>query len=139
PRLTDLRTGRGADKVRVSGPGLVMGTPGYRSRETADGKPPREKTGWWGWAATMVFTATGRNPFGSGPLEAVLGRVAMGRADLDEVPPRFVPLLRACLEPKPERRPSGAMILQALVDIESGRVPELGGGASAQIPRADGA
>ena len=139
PMVIDFGIAQVADEVKVTATGLVMGTPGYLSPEIADGRPSSEKTDWWGWAATMVFAATGRNPFGSGPLEAVLGRVAMGRADLDEVPPRFVPLLRACLEPKPERRPSGAMILQALVDIESGRVPELGGGASAQIPRADGA
>ncbi len=137
PMVIDFGIAQVADEVKVTATGLVMGTPGYLSPEIADGKASSEKTDWWGWAATMVFAATGRNPFGSGPLEAVLGRVAMGRADLDDVPPRFVPLLRACLEPKPERRPSGAMILQALVDIESGRVPELGGGTSAQIPRAD--
>ncbi|SMY11692.1 serine/threonine-protein kinase [Brevibacterium jeotgali] len=138
PMVIDFGIAQVADEVKVTATGLVMGTPGYLSPEIADGKPSSEKTDWWGWAATMVFAATGRNPFGSGPLEAVLGRVAMGRADLEDVPARFVPLLRACLEPKPERRPSGAMILQALVDIESGRVPELGGGTSAQIPRADG-
>ena len=137
PMVIDFGIAQVADEVKVTATGLVMGTPGYLSPEIADGKPSSEKTDWWGWAATMAFAATGRNPFGSGPLEAVLGRVAMGRADLDDVPPRFVPLLRACLEPKPERRPSGAMILQALVDIESGHVPALGGGTSAQIPRAD--
>lgn len=137
PMVIDFGIAQVADEVKVTATGLVMGTPGYLSPEIADGKPSSEKTDWWGWAATMVFAATGRNPFGSGPLEAVLGRVAMGKADLEDVPPRFVPLLRACLEPKPERRPSGAMILQALVDIESGRVPELGGSTHTQIPRAD--
>ena len=34
-------------------------------------------------------------------------RVAMGRANLEGAPALFVPLLRACLDPKPERRPSG--------------------------------
>ena len=136
PMVIDFGIAQVADEVKVTATGLVMGTPGYLSPEIADGKPSSEKTDWWGWAATMVFAATGRNPFGSGPLEAVLGRVAMGKADLDGVPQRFVPLLRACLEPKPERRPSGAMILQALVDIESGRVPELGGATRTQIPQA---
>ena len=50
--------------------GLVMGTPGYLSPEIADGKSSSEKTDWWGWAATMAFAATGRNPYGAGPLEA---------------------------------------------------------------------
>ncbi len=135
PMVIDFGIAQVADEVKVTATGLVMGTPGYLSPEIADGKASSEKTDWWGWAATMVFAATGRNPYGSGPLEAVLGRVAMGKVDLEDVPARFVPLLRACLEPKPERRPSGAMILQALVDIESGRVPELGGSARTQIPQ----
>src|SRR5699024_1204993 len=45
-------------------------------------------------------------------------------------PRNFVPLIGACLDPKPERRPSGQMILDALVDIESGRMPQLGAGSN---------
>lgn len=130
PMVIDFGIAQVADEVRVTATGLVMGTPGYLSPEIADGKTSSEKTDWWGWAATMAFAATGRNPYGSGPLEAVLGRVAMGKFDLDGAPRNFVPLLKACLDPKPERRPSGQMILDALVDIESGRPPQLGAGSA---------
>ncbi|WP_350271504.1 protein kinase [Brevibacterium sp. CBA3109] len=131
PMVIDFGIAQVADEVRVTATGLVMGTPGYLSPEIADGKTSSEKTDWWGWAATMAYAATGRNPYGSGPLEAVLGRVAMGKYDLDNAPRNFVPLLSACLDPKPERRPSGQMILDALVDIESGREPQLGSGPAA--------
>lgn len=131
PMVIDFGIAQVADEVRVTATGLVMGTPGYLSPEIADGKTSSEKTDWWGWAATMAFAATGRNPYGSGPLEAVLGRVAMGKFDLDGAPRNFVPLLKAALDPKPERRPSGQMILDALVDIESGRMPQLGSGSAA--------
>ncbi|SDS14573.1 Protein kinase domain-containing protein [Brevibacterium siliguriense] len=130
PMVIDFGIAQVADEVRVTATGLVMGTPGYLSPEIADGKTSSEKTDWWGWAATMAFAATGRNPYGSGPLEAVLGRVAMGKFDLDGAPKNFAPLIAACLDPKPERRPSGQMILDALVDIESGRPPQLGSGPS---------
>ena len=130
PMVIDFGIAQVADEVRVTATGLVMGTPGYLSPEIADGKNSSEKTDWWGWAATMAFAATGRNPYGTGPLEAVLGRVAMGKFDLDGAPRNFVPLIGACLDPKPERRPSGQMILDALVDIESGRMPQLGSGPS---------
>lgn len=130
PMVIDFGIAQVADEVRVTATGLVMGTPGYLSPEIADGKSSSEKTDWWGWAATMAFAATGRNPYGSGPLEAVLGRVAMGKFDLDGAPKNFGPLIAACLDPKPERRPSGQMILDALVDIESGRPPQLGSGPS---------
>lgn len=131
PMVIDFGISQVADEVRVTATGLVMGTPGYLSPEIADGKTSSEKTDWWGWAATMAYAATGRNPYGSGPLEAVLGRVAMGKFDLDNAPRNFIPLIAACLDPKPERRPSGQMILDALVDIESGREPQLGSGPAA--------
>ncbi|WP_344332637.1 serine/threonine-protein kinase, partial [Brevibacterium marinum] len=131
PMVIDFGIAQVADEVRVTATGLVMGTPGYLSPEIADGRTSSEKTDWWGWAATMAYAATGRNPYGSGPLEAVLGRVAMGKFNLDDAPRNFVTLLSACLDPKPERRPSGQMILDALVDIESGRMPQLGSGPAA--------
>lgn len=135
PMVIDFGIAQVADEVRVTATGLVMGTPGYLSPEIADGKSSSEKTDWWGWAATMAFAATGRNPYGAGPLEAVLGRVALGKFDLADTPRNFVPLLKACLDPKPERRPSGQMILDALVDIESGRMPQLGSGSAAGVQR----
>ncbi|KZE23379.1 MULTISPECIES: serine/threonine-protein kinase [Brevibacterium] len=135
PMVIDFGIAQVADEVRVTATGLVMGTPGYLSPEIADGKSSSEKTDWWGWAATMAFAATGRNPYGAGPLEAVLGRVALGKFDLADTPRNFVPLLKACLDPKPERRPSGQMILDALVDIESGRMPQLGSGSGPGVQR----
>lgn len=126
PMVIDFGIAQAADEIKVTATGLVMGTPGYLSPEIVDGKTANEKSDWWGWAATMAYAATGRNAFGSGPLEAVIGRVATGRANLDGAPERFVPLLRACLDPKPERRPSGPMILEALVEIEENRMPSLG-------------
>lgn len=126
PMVIDFGIAQAADEVKVTVTGLVMGTPGYLSPEIVDGGQSDEKTDWWGWAATMAFAATGHNPFGSGSIEAVIARVASGRANLDGAPARFVPLLRACLDPKPDRRPTGPMILDALVEIESGAMPSLG-------------
>ncbi|WGW12572.1 protein kinase [Saxibacter everestensis] len=125
PVVIDFGIAQVADEVQVTATGLVMGTPGYLSPEVAEGDPATAATDWWGWAATMAFAATGANPFGSGPLEAVLGRVQRGSADVADVPENFGYLLKACLHPDPERRPSGDEILDALVDIESGELPRL--------------
>src|SRR5699024_8764694 len=125
PMVIDFGIAQVADEVRVTATGLVMGTPGYLSPEIADGKNSSEKTDWWGWAATMAFAATGRNPYGTGPLEAVLGRGAMGKFDLDGAPRHFVPLIGSCLAPKPERRSSRKIIPAAVVNIEAGRTPQV--------------
>lgn len=134
PMVIDFGIAQAADEVKVTVTGLVMGTPGYLSPEIVDGGASSEKTDWWGWAATMAFAATGRNPYGSGGIEAVIARVASGRANLEGAPERFQPLLRACLDPKPERRPSGSMILDALVEIEAGHMPSLGSATPVPLP-----
>ncbi|MCI2264568.1 serine/threonine-protein kinase [Sediminivirga luteola] len=130
PMVIDFGIAQAADEVKVTATGLVMGTPGYLSPEIAEGERATEATDWWGWGATMAFAASGTNPFGGGPLEAILGRVARGKANLEGVPQRFVPLIEACLSPAPQDRPDGDAILGALVDIESGRYPRLPGVAT---------
>ncbi len=57
------------------------------------------------WAATVVFAATGRPPFGTGPAMAIMDRVRRGEHDLSAVPPALLPLVRACLAPDPADRP----------------------------------
>ncbi|NYI65958.1 serine/threonine-protein kinase [Spelaeicoccus albus] len=125
PVVIDFGIAQAADDVQITATGLVMGTPGYLSPEVAAGNPSTPATDWWGWGAVMAFAATGRNPFGSGPIEAILGRVQGGDPDLEGAPERFRGLLRACLDPEPARRPNGDAILGGLVDIESGRMPDL--------------
>lgn len=126
PVVIDFGIAQAADEVTVTVTGLVMGTPGYLSPEVVEGGDSDAATDWWGWGATMAYAATGRNPFGGGGIDAVIARVATGRADLSDCPERFVPVIRAALEPKPEDRPSAEELLGALVDIEEGRMPTLG-------------
>ena len=94
--------------------GLVMGTPGYLAPEIVEGAEVSEATDWWGWAATLAFAATGRPPFGRGPMEAVLARVARGESDLHDTDPDLRPLLRAALDPHPDNRPSSTEVVEAL-------------------------
>ena len=78
PVVIDFGIAHVADDVRLTMTGLVMGTPGYLAPELVEGRPVTEATDWWGWAATLAFAASGRAPFGKGPLEAVLDRVRRG-------------------------------------------------------------
>ena len=134
PMVIDFGIAQAADEVKVTVTGLVMGTPGYLSPEIVDGKPSSEKTDWWGWGATVAFAATGRNPYGTGSIETVIARVATGKANLEGCPERFKPLIMACLDPNPDRRPSGPQILEALTEIEAGQMPSLG--RAPQVPPA---
>lgn len=114
PVLIDFGIAHVADESRLTQTGLVMGTPGYLSPEIVNGAEVSPATDWWGWAATLAFAASGRSPFGSGPMPAILDRVARGQADLRGVDPRIRPLLAAALSPDPKYRPSYDDVLAEL-------------------------
>jgi serine/threonine protein kinase len=114
PVVIDFGIAHVADDVRLTSTGLVMGTPGYLSPEVIEGDRVSEATDWWGWAATLAFAASGRPPFGRGPMDVVIDRVRRGQCDLDGVDERLRPLLLAALAVEPSRRPGTQDVLDAL-------------------------
>nr|WP_218880655.1 serine/threonine-protein kinase [Kineosphaera limosa] len=114
PVVIDFGIAHVADEARLTNTGLIMGTPGYLAPELLDGHPVDDSTDWWAWAATLLFAATGRPPFGTGRLDAVLHRVHRGEADLRGVPERLRPVLLAGLRPEAHARPRQEEILAAL-------------------------
>lgn len=121
PVVIDFGIAHVAESSRMTMTGLVMGTPGYLSPELVEGGEVTPATDWWGWAATLVFAATGRAPFGRGGMEAVLARVFRGDADLRDVDPQLAPLLHACFTPDASRRPDADEVLAALDAWANGR------------------
>lgn len=118
PVVIDFGIAHVADDIRLTSTGLVMGTPGYLSPELIDGESVDEATDWWGWAATMAFAATGRPPFGRGPLEVVLDRVRRGVADVQGAPAVLVPVLLAALSVDPRQRPAPGALRRAVEQLE---------------------
>jgi len=114
PVVIDFGIAHVADDIRLTMTGLVMGTPGYLSPEIVEGSPVSTATDWWGWAATLAFAASGRPPFGRGPMDAVLTRVTSGEPDLGGVDKRIAPLLYAALAPVPQDRPHQREVVAAL-------------------------
>lgn len=124
--LIDFGIAHAVDDIRLTMTGLVMGTPGYLAPEIVEGADVSEATDWWGWAATLAFAATGQPPYGRGPMEAVLARVARGEADLRGTDPDLQPLLRAALNPDPDARPSNAEVVEALRRYAAGEAIDEG-------------
>ena len=114
PVVIDFGIAHVTDDIRLTMTGLVMGTPGYLSPEVVEGDPVSTATDWWGWAATLAYAASGRPPFGRGPMDAVLSRVTSGEPDLRGVDPRIAPLLYAALAPVPGDRPHQREVVAAL-------------------------
>jgi predicted Ser/Thr protein kinase len=136
PVVIDFGIAHVADDVRLTTVGLVMGTPGYLSPEVVDGQAVTTATDWWGWAATLAFAASGRPPFGRGPMDVVIDRVRRGDTDLEGVDPRLRPLLSAALSVVPDERPGAHEVLAGLERYAAGgdTTAVLRPGAEATLP-----
>ena len=114
PVLIDFGLARLAEDPRLTMTGWLLGTPGYLAPEILYGDDATTASDVHSWAATVVFAATGRPPFGRGPAMAIMDRVRRGEHDLSAVPSDLLPIVRACLSPDPADRPSTASLLETL-------------------------
>ena len=105
PVLIDFGLARLADDPRLTHTGWLLGTPGYLAPEILYGDEATPASDVHAWAATVVYAATGRPPYGKGPAMAIMDRVRRGDHELSAVPEQVVGLLRACLAPEPLERP----------------------------------
>ena len=105
PVLIDFGLARVAEDPRLTQTGWLLGTPGYLAPEILYGDDPRPASDVHAWAATAVFAATGRPPYGKGPAMAIMDRVRRGEHDLSGIAD---PLRHCCarLSPDPLERPS---------------------------------
>ncbi len=123
PILIDFGIAHVTDESRITHTGLVMGTPGYLSPEIIGGDPVTAATDWWGWGATLAYAATGRPPFGTGPIEVVLDRVRRGAADVSGVDAGLRATLTAALSVDPRRRPRPDRLVAGLAATAPVRNP----------------
>jgi predicted Ser/Thr protein kinase len=120
PVVIDFGIAHAADSTRLTQTGMIIGTPGYLAPEIIDGAGPGPAVDVYAWAATVAFAATGRSPFGTGSLEAVLSRVVGGRPDLTDVPPEIGGGLQAALARDPRDRPTAEQLTGWLRGLQSG-------------------
>ena len=122
PVLIDFGLARLAEDPRLTMTGWLLGTPGYLAPEILYGDDATTASDVHSWAATVVFAATGRPPFGRGPAMAIMDRVRRGEHDLTGVPAHLLPLVKGCLAPDPLDRPETAAVLASL---RGGAVPAM--------------
>jgi hypothetical protein len=110
PVLIDFGLAQLCDDARITYSGWLLGTPGYLAPEILYGEDPTPQADVHSWAATVVYAATGRGPYGTGPAIAVMDRVRRGEHDLAGVPDALYWLVRQCLSPDPHDRPSSGQV-----------------------------
>jgi predicted Ser/Thr protein kinase len=123
PVLIDFGLARLAEDPRLTASGFLLGTPGYLAPEILYGDDPTPAADVHAWAATVVFAATGRTPYGRGPAMAIMDRARHGERDLTGVPEALRPMLEDALAPEPHERPVLAELHEELLDRRGGGVP----------------
>jgi len=99
----------------VTESGIVLGSVGYLAPELlVEREPPTSKADVFSWALTLVFAASGRPPFGDGPLEAMLYRTVSAEPDLRALPRPIRGVVAAALRKQPRRRPGAEELLALL-------------------------
>ncbi|MBO3725490.1 serine/threonine protein kinase [Actinomyces bowdenii] len=123
PVLIDFGIAQVADDVRLTQTGQVTGTPGFIPPEMLDGGEPTPEVDWYACAGVLLFTVTGRAPFGSGPWQAVFRRVYAGTPELGSLEqdcPALARAFTAALAPRVEDRLSPEGLLAVLDEIAEG-------------------
>jgi predicted Ser/Thr protein kinase len=114
PRVIDFGLSRMLDAASAVS-SRAVGTPAYMAPEQVSGGGVGAAADVFGWGATMTFAATGRPPFGSDSIPAVMYRVLHHEPDLGGLDGELGALVAAALAKDPALRPTAAQLLLRLV------------------------
>ncbi|MFF9347711.1 bifunctional serine/threonine-protein kinase/ABC transporter substrate-binding protein [Streptomyces sp. NPDC014734] len=119
PRLIDFGVARVTDATALTATDLVVGTPGFLAPEQAvRGAAAVGPAGdVFSLGCLLAHAATGRPPFGSGAVDALLYRTVHEAPDLEGVDdPELRALLTALLDKDPAARPTAAALDGRIVE-----------------------
>jgi serine/threonine protein kinase len=114
PVLVDFGIAAAVELTTITNTGSLLGSAGWMSPEQVTGAQVGPATDVFSWAATMVYAATSNSPYGAGRPDAVAYRVRHEDPDLNGVPARLAPLLKAALAKDPAARPTAQQLAEAL-------------------------
>ncbi|MEU5973694.1 bifunctional serine/threonine-protein kinase/ABC transporter substrate-binding protein [Streptomyces sp. NPDC047315] len=119
PRLIDFGIARPTGATALTESGVMVGSPGFLAPEQArlegagEVGPPSDV---FALGCVLAYAVTGRRPFGTGAVAAIVYRTVHEDADLDGVPERggLLALVRSCLAKDPSARPTAPEVRTAL-------------------------
>ncbi|MGW1409307.1 protein kinase domain-containing protein [Streptomyces sp. NPDC002403] len=125
PRLIDFGIARDFGATPLTTTSRMVGSPSFMSPEHVAGSGrvvPASDV--FCLASVLCHAVTGRDPFGDGPVAAVLYRVKYVEADLDDVPDVLRAVLDRCLVADPAARPAAAELAELLDAGAADRWPD---------------
>ncbi|MER6141357.1 bifunctional serine/threonine-protein kinase/ABC transporter substrate-binding protein [Streptomyces sparsogenes] len=116
PRLIDFGIARAAEDTALTSTDMVVGTPGFLAPEQAQGRPATPAGDVFALGCLLSYAATGRPPFGTGAVDALLYRTVHDEPDLTGVPDDLREPLDRCLAKDPAARPTMRELNEALAE-----------------------
>ncbi|WP_106400050.1 serine/threonine-protein kinase [Actinocorallia populi] len=117
PRVIDFGIARAADATPLTRTNGAIGSPQFMAPEQIRGGEPTPALDVFAFGALLFFAATARSPFGDGPAQAVMYRIAQEEPRLDGCPDELKPLIRQCLDKDPAARPTTERLLTELTGV----------------------
>ncbi|MFJ7127900.1 PQQ-binding-like beta-propeller repeat protein [Streptomyces sp. NPDC098101] len=115
PRLIDFGIARSSTATTMTATGVMVGSPSFMSPEhVAGARRVTAASDVFCLGSLLCYAATGEEPFGDGPLAAVLYRVSRAEADLSRVPEELRGAVAACLAVDPADRPNPERLVELL-------------------------
>ncbi|MGP3943783.1 bifunctional serine/threonine-protein kinase/ABC transporter substrate-binding protein [Streptomyces sp. 6N106] len=116
PRLIDFGIARATEETALTSADMVIGTPGFLAPEQAQAQPASPASDVFALGCLLSYAATGRPPFGTGAVDALLYRTVHDEPHLDGVPDDTRDLLERCLAKDPAARPTAREVDETLVE-----------------------
>ncbi|NYI93854.1 putative Ser/Thr protein kinase [Streptomonospora nanhaiensis] len=114
PRVIDFGIARAVEATSVTASGVV-GTVGYMAPEQLEGLRLTAAVDVFAWGAVMVYAATGREAFAAPTQAARATRILTGEPDTGDLGEPLLPVVLACLDKDPARRPTARGLLDLLL------------------------
>ncbi|MFE3447632.1 protein kinase [Nonomuraea sp. NPDC059194] len=114
PRVIDFGIARALNATSTISSSPV-GTPSFMAPEQLLGHQVGPAADLFAWACTIVYAASGRAPFGSDTMPAVINRVLNARPDVSGLDEPLVGVVHACLSKDPSQRPTAEQVIVRLL------------------------
>ncbi|NUT10001.1 MAG: protein kinase [Nonomuraea sp.] len=114
PRVIDFGIARALNATSTIS-SMVVGTPSYMPPEQIMGHTVGPAADMFSWASAMVYAASGRAPFGSDTMPAVINRVLNQQPDLGVLDGALRDVVAACLLKDPAQRPTAEQVIMRLL------------------------
>ena len=123
PKVIDFGIARALDATTAAS-GRLMGTPAWMAPEQFTDVPATAAVDVFMWGSLVAYAGTGRKPFGRGTIVELAHRITHEPPDLLGLDGPLRERVEACMDMRPERRPTARAVLLELLGDHAAPNPQ---------------